>query len=156
MMPGGGSEIPEDRFIILGEQRKPVGLVLRPGANVGRGDVADVVHIETEQRSHRGLLQQISGFLQALAAEPIEVDAALPIDRHASMSFDCHKDSLALSSEQLIDSWVTAWLSCYLPHILLAAANTVSSVGTVTSSSGGENGIGTCIAPMRFTGASRS
>src|SRR5579864_171984 len=39
-------------------------------------------------------------------------------------------------------------------HILLAAWNTDSSVGTVTSSSGGENGIGTCIAPIRFTGAS--
>ena len=41
-------------------------------------------------------------------------------------------------------------------HIWRAASETVSSVGTVTSSSGGENGIGTCIAPMRFTGASKS
>jgi hypothetical protein len=41
-------------------------------------------------------------------------------------------------------------------HIWRAASNTVSSVGTVRSSSGGENGIGTCMAPMRFTGASRS
>src|SRR5215467_16193332 len=38
----------------------------------------------------------------------------------------------------------------------LAASNTDCSVGTVASSSGGENGMGTCIAPIRFTGASRS
>ena len=37
-----------------------------------------------------------------------------------------------------------------------AASNTVLSVGTVASSSGGEKGIGTCIAPILFTGASRS
>ncbi len=42
------------------------------------------------------------------------------------------------------------------PQSLRAASNTVCSVGTVTSSKGGENGIGTCIAPMRLTGASIS
>ena len=36
-----------------------------------------------------------------------------------------------------------------------AASKTVFSVGTVRSSSTGENGIGTSIAPMRLTGASR-
>jgi len=40
--------------------------------------------------------------------------------------------------------------------IAFAASNTVCPVGTVTSSNGGENGIGTCIAPIRFTGASKS
>src|SRR5258708_15146945 len=36
-------------------------------------------------------------------------------------------------------------------HIALAASNTCCSVGIVASSSGGEKGIGTCIAPIRFT-----
>ncbi len=37
----------------------------------------------------------------------------------------------------------------------LATSNTLLSVGTVRSSSTGENGTGTSIAPMRLTGASR-
>ena len=36
-----------------------------------------------------------------------------------------------------------------------AASKTDCSVGTVASSSGGEKGIGTCMAPIRFTGASK-
>jgi hypothetical protein len=44
----------------------------------------------------------------------------------------------------------------YFLHIARAASNTAFSVGIVASSSGGENGIGTCIAAMRFTGASKS
>jgi hypothetical protein len=42
-----------------------------------------------------------------------------------------------------------------LPHNTLATVTTASAVGTVWSSSTGENGTGTSIAPIRFTGASR-
>ena len=42
-----------------------------------------------------------------------------------------------------------------LPSSLSAAAATRSGVGTVSSSSTGENGMGTSIAPRRTTGASR-
>ena len=42
-----------------------------------------------------------------------------------------------------------------LPQSAFAASNTVFSDGTVRSSSTGENGTGTSIAPIRFTGASR-
>jgi len=42
-----------------------------------------------------------------------------------------------------------------LPHSVRAAAATLSGDGTVRSSSTGENGTGTSIAPMRLTGASR-
>src|SRR5215468_10713765 len=41
------------------------------------------------------------------------------------------------------------------PQSFFAASNTDCSVGTVASSSGGENGIGTCMAPILLTGASR-
>src|SRR5262249_61134415 len=40
-------------------------------------------------------------------------------------------------------------------HSARAASNTLCSDGTVRSSSTGENGTGTSMAPMRLTGASR-
>ena len=43
----------------------------------------------------------------------------------------------------------------YFPQSSRAVCATSSGVGTVTSSSGGENGMGTSSAPSRFTGASR-
>jgi hypothetical protein len=42
-----------------------------------------------------------------------------------------------------------------LPQSWRAASKTCFSLGTVASSSGGEKGIGTCMAPIRFTGPSR-
>ena len=87
MMLGGGAEIPQDRFVVLRKQREAVGFVLRPGADVRRGEVAHVVHVEAEQRAHLGLGEQRFRFGEALAAETIEVDSILPIDRHGSVSF---------------------------------------------------------------------
>src|SRR5262249_48732594 len=42
-----------------------------------------------------------------------------------------------------------------LPQSFIAVSNTVFSLGTVMSSSTGEKGTGTSMAPMRLTGASR-
>ena len=46
MMLGGGSEVPENRLVILRQQREAIGLVLRPRADsllaaAGRRDGAD-------------------------------------------------------------------------------------------------------------------
>jgi len=46
---------PKDRLIILRQQAKPADLVLRPGADMRRGDVPHVVHVEAQQRAHFGL-----------------------------------------------------------------------------------------------------
>src|SRR2546428_478799 len=43
----------------------------------------------------------------------------------------------------------------YRPHNVLANSTTDAAVGTVRSSSTGEKGTGTSIAPIRLTGASR-
>jgi len=53
---------------------------------------------------------------------------------------------------------VSPWLvrGNHLLHIVRAISKTSRSVGTVTSSRAGENGIGTCRAPIRRTGPSRS
>ena len=55
VMLGGRAEIPEDRLVVLRQQREAAVLVLRPGADVRGGDVAHVVHVEAEQRAHLGL-----------------------------------------------------------------------------------------------------
>src|SRR5579863_9367139 len=91
MMLGGGSEIPQDRFVILGQQREAVRFVLRPRADVRRRQIAHVVHVETKERAHRGFAEQIFCLLQTFAAQPVEVDSVLPIHRHRSVCFECHK-----------------------------------------------------------------
>src|SRR5580692_4079044 len=98
MMLGGGSEIPQDRFVVLRQQSEAIRFILRPRANVGRGEIAHVVHVETEQRAHLRLSEQGFGFRQALSAQTIEVDPVFPIDRHGSMSFQCHNYLQLLAS----------------------------------------------------------
>ena len=138
------SEVPQNRLVILRKQREAIRLVLRPGTDVGRGQVPDIVHVEAQERAHLGLLQKILGARQAFAAQAIEVNPIFPIHRHRSICGQSHRILLCQ-------------LTCQdRPQSARAASNTVCSVGTVTSSKGGENGIGTCIAPMRLTGASRS
>ncbi len=90
MMPGGRSEVPEDRLVVLRQQRETADLVLRPRADVRRRDVAHVVHVEAQHRAHLGLGQQFLDARQAFPAQPIEIDPLLPIDRHRSVGSGCH------------------------------------------------------------------
>ncbi len=76
------AEIPQDRSVVLRQQRKAVDLVLRPGANMRGGDIAHIVHVEAEQRSHLGLLEQPFDARQSLAAQSVKIDARFPIDCH--------------------------------------------------------------------------
>src|SRR4029077_7480600 len=89
MMPGRRSEVPENRFVILGKESEPVRLVLCPRANVRCCQITHVVHVEAKQRAHLRLRQQILHALQAFAAQPIKVDSLFPLDRHSSMSRQC-------------------------------------------------------------------
>src|SRR6185503_11924942 len=90
MVARRGAEIPENRLVLLRQQREAADLVLRPRADVGRGDVAHVVHVEAEQRAHRRLAEQILDARQALAAQPVVIDPLLPIDAHRAVGFQCH------------------------------------------------------------------
>ena len=56
-------------------------LVPLPLADLGAGDVADVVDVEEQERAAVGLLQRVLGAAQAVAAQPVVVDAALEVDR---------------------------------------------------------------------------
>ena len=93
------------------------------------------------------------------AASFASVSSKIPLPHRAYSDQSTNMNKAAFSSLN-ISANSRSLLSCRITYALLhiarAASDTVSSVGTVTSSSGGENGIGTCIAPMRFTGASRS
>jgi hypothetical protein len=80
-------KVPQDGLVVLRQQREAVGLVLRPGADMRRSQVAHIVHVETEQRAHLRLRQQSLGLGQALAAQAVEVDSLFPIDCHGSVSF---------------------------------------------------------------------
>ena len=57
VVAGRRAEVPHDRLAAAGEQREPDQLVHRPGADVGRGHVADVGEVEAEQRAKLGPLQ---------------------------------------------------------------------------------------------------
>ena len=93
------------------------------------------------------------------AASFASASSKIPLPHRAYSDQSTNTNRAAFSSFN-ISANSTSLLSCRITyavlHIVRAASETVSSVGTVTSSSGGEKGIGTCIAPMRFTGASRS
>ena len=52
MVLGGRTKIPQNGLVILRQQGEAIGFVLRPGADVGGGQIAHVVHVETEDRAH--------------------------------------------------------------------------------------------------------
>ena len=56
VMHRGRAEVPHDRLAVAGEQREAAQLVAFPFADLGAGDVADVVDVEQQQRAAwRGL-----------------------------------------------------------------------------------------------------
>ena len=134
VVAGGRPEVPHDRLVLARQEREAGGLVGRPGADVGRRDVADVVHVEEQQRTHLGRRERRLRPRQPLLAEAVEIGPLLPVDGVEPVGLG----ELA-----------------HLRQSFRAAAATVSGVGTVRSSSTGENGTGTSIAPIRWTGASR-
>ena len=78
-MHGGGAEIPDERLLAAHQQREAAELVALPFADLGGGDVADVVDVEEEQRAAFRLVERGSRPRQAVGAQPVEIDAALEI-----------------------------------------------------------------------------
>ena len=79
---GGRAEIPQDRLAVAREQRPARELVALPFADLGRGDVADVVDVEDQQRAEVGLLQRLLHAREPVAVQPPVIDALLEIDAH--------------------------------------------------------------------------
>src|SRR5439155_6350215 len=117
------------------EETEAHELVDRPRPDVRRRDVADVVRVEAEERPEIRVPEVLLGAREPLAAQALEVDPLLPVDAHRPEA--AHRHGVRPSSSRM-------------------ARATVSAVGTVSSSSTGENGTGTSRAPILRTGASRS
>ena len=82
---GGRAEVPEDRIgAALGQQRPAADLVALPLADLGGGEVADVVDVHHQQRAEVGLLQRLPGARQPVAVQAAVVDALLEIDAHGA------------------------------------------------------------------------
>src|ERR1700722_4941880 len=90
MMSGRGAEVPKNGLVILRQKCKPADFVLRPTANVRRGDITHIVHVETEEGSHLGLREKSLSARQTFTTQSIEIDSLLPINRHRSISRQCH------------------------------------------------------------------
>ncbi len=82
MVHRGRAEIPQDGLRPAGQQREAAELVALPFADLGRGDVANVVHVEQQQRAEIGVFERLPGASHAIADEAVEIDPQLEIDRH--------------------------------------------------------------------------
>ena len=98
------AEIPNDRFVVLRQEREAHQFIHGPGADVGSGDVADVVHVETEKRAHLGGLESVLDACQTFTAEAVQVDALFPIDAHQAKGLKPHRPTSIVPKFQSFQS----------------------------------------------------
>src|SRR5205823_15115069 len=84
------AEVAHDRLVVVRQQADTNELVHRPGADVRGRDVADVRHVEAEERAQLGALQVVLRAGEPLAAQPVEVGPLLPVDLHRSVGAQRH------------------------------------------------------------------
>ncbi len=129
VMHGGRAEVPLDRIVVAGEQREPAQLVALPLADLGAGDVADVVDVEHQQRAEVGFLERLLGAAKPVAVQAAEIDARLEV--HVGMPRCRDRPSpvpMRLDGLQRVGLGYDAWLFA-LRHVatLLLAARYVYS-----------------------------
>src|SRR6202035_1626645 len=90
MMAGRRTEVPKNGLVILRQQRESADFILRPTANVRGGQVTHVVHVKTQEGSHLGLREKSLSARKTFTAQSIEIDSLFPINRHRSVSWQCH------------------------------------------------------------------
>jgi hypothetical protein len=81
-MHRGRAEVPQDGIAVAGEQSPTAELVALPLADFGRGDIADVVDVEDQQRAQLGLLERLFDAAQPVAMKPAIIDPFLEVDAH--------------------------------------------------------------------------
>ena len=79
---GGRAEVPDDRLAVARQQRPARELIALPFADLGRGQVADVVDVEHQKRAEVGILQRLAGAAEPIAVQASVVDALLEVDAH--------------------------------------------------------------------------
>lgn len=67
---GGRSEVPQHRLAAPCQQAVAADLVAHPLADLGGGDVTDVVHVKAEQRTELGRLERRPGTGKPVGAKP--------------------------------------------------------------------------------------
>jgi hypothetical protein len=78
---GGRAEIPDIGAVVTGQQAEAAHLVPLPFADLGGRDVADVVHVEEQERARPARPAALAASRQAVAAQAVMVDPAFEIDR---------------------------------------------------------------------------
>ena len=76
VVPRGRAEVPQVRLAAARQQAVAAELVLRPRADLGRRDVADVRVVEAEEGPDAGLLDRRAGARQAVLPQLLVVDPA--------------------------------------------------------------------------------
>src|SRR5260370_19694325 len=74
------AEIPQDGLAGAGEQRPARKLVTLPFADLGRGDVADVVDVEHQERAEVGVLEGSLNAREPVAMQAAVIDPFLQVD----------------------------------------------------------------------------
>ena len=81
MMRGGGAEIPQMRVLIAHQHGVTRHLVARPFPDHGRGEIADIVVVEAQDRAEIGIRQRFLRPRQAVFVQPREIHPLFEIDR---------------------------------------------------------------------------
>src|SRR6185312_20906 len=84
VMDRGRAKVPKDWITAPCEQDPARKLVARPFTDLGRGDVADVVVVEQQQRAKVGGFERGLRTAEAIAVHAAVVDTFLKIDAHSA------------------------------------------------------------------------
>jgi hypothetical protein len=77
---------------------------------VGGRDVADVDHVEAQQRAELRLAEQRRDAGEALIAQPVESHPLLPVDRHRAVALQPHVALLsAIDCTIIAAAFLTGW-----------------------------------------------
>src|SRR3954469_7988674 len=86
-MHGGRAEVPQDGVRTAARQQRPAAdLVALPLADLGRGEIADVVDVHNQKRAEIGFIERHARAREAVIVQPAVVDALLEIDTHGAES----------------------------------------------------------------------
>src|SRR5439155_14654598 len=91
VVTGGGAEVPHDGLAPARQEGEARELVAGPLADGGAGDVADVVHVEAEERPQLGPGELRGQPREPLPPEAIEAHALFPVHPHRAVGGQSHQ-----------------------------------------------------------------
>lgn len=139
MMARRRAKIPQNRLVFLWQKREAYEFVHRPSTDMGCRDVANIVHVETEERAQFRLFECHLDAIKTFATQSVDVDPLFPIDGHQAVGLEAHKQTSRFKEFKTADLYFRKRLEPFelidRPHDLLhnvfAMAATASGVGTV-------------------------